>query len=95
MLGTNRMSQDEPQQWHLDKKVNVGHILTTLLLAASMVGWAMTLESRIAVLATEVEGIKTNETNQTETLRREMNYIRGAVDKVGDKLDRLIIKGTP
>lgn len=80
----------EQEHWHLDKRLNVGHLLTTIVIAGSMFMWASNMESRIATITADVENIESNQANQTEALRREISYLRGSVDKLNDKLDRLI-----
>ena len=86
-----RLIMDQPKEhWHLDKRVNVGHLLTTIIIAGSMFIWASNMESRIATISADVENLKDNQAIQTESLRREISYLRGSVDKLNDKLDRLI-----
>lgn len=34
-------------EWHLDKNISVTHIISTLLIAFSVLTWAMTIEKRI------------------------------------------------
>ena len=35
-------------KWHLDRRVSVGHIVTTLVVVVSFVIWMLTLESRVS-----------------------------------------------
>jgi hypothetical protein len=36
--------------WHLDKKVNISHIIATLMLAAAIFTWGSKIEQRIALV---------------------------------------------
>lgn len=80
----------EHHDWHIVKSINVGDVLTTLAIAGTAFIWLSSVESRVATLSTQVENIKASQAAQTESLRREMTYLRGSVDKLNDKLDRLI-----
>lgn len=80
------------EQWHFDKRINVGEVLTTIALAGSVFIWLSSVESRVATLTTQVDSIKESQVAQTESIRREMTYLRGSIDKLNDKLDRLIEK---
>ena len=81
---------DMQPHWHLDKRLNVGHILTTIIIAGSMFTWASGMEARMARLSTDVANIKSTQADKDEALRREMSYLRSSIDKLSDKLDRLI-----
>ena len=70
---------DNSTGWHLDKRVNVGHLLTTISLAVMLFVWANRMDSRITVL--EVQQL-----NQTLVAAD----IRSQLKDVNNKLDRLI-----
>ena len=74
---------DEKEHWHLDKKLNVGHLLTTLSLAGALIVWGMNMESRINVHQSEIESIK-------EHSKESNDRLISAIDKIDNKLDRLI-----
>jgi hypothetical protein len=46
---------DERREWHLEKSVSVGHIVTTLVVAAGAVAYFSALEHRISSVAMDVE----------------------------------------
>ena len=76
--------------WHLDKRVNVGHLLTTLSLAGVMIVWAMGLETRIAKQSVLIEQnakqIEQSEQRHTDSISSMMRVI----NRIDDKIDRLI-----
>lgn len=48
--GTDRMSDaSEWHGWHLDKRVSIGHVVTTITVAASVMIFGLRLEGRVAV----------------------------------------------
>lgn len=76
--------------WHLDKRVSVGHILTTLSVAVGVIYYAATLETRLAELAgaDKVHDAKIEAIVQAQTRGQEMLTRR--LDRMEGKLDRLI-----
>jgi hypothetical protein len=38
------------ESWHLDKRINIGHILTTLAIAGSVFLWGSAIDRRVALL---------------------------------------------
>lgn len=69
----------EYENWHLDKRVNVGHILTTIALAGAMFSWAMTMDSRM----TRIEV-------QQQQSQRSDDEIKVELRDINMKMDRLI-----
>ena len=85
------MSTDKDEaHWHIDKKVNVGHFLTTLTLAGAMIVWAMTIDSRLAEHEVRIghnsEAIDSSEARTNKA----MDDIHNVANRINDKLDRLI-----
>jgi len=76
--------------WHLDKRVSVGHILTTLSVAVGVIYYASTIETRLAELAgaDRVHDAKLEAVMQSQTRGQEM--ITDRLDRMEGKLDRLI-----
>jgi beta-lactam-binding protein with PASTA domain len=75
------MMDETPGGWHLDKRVSVGHIVTTLMaLLAALFAYA-NLETRVSVL--EV---------QTNSVKEDIGEIKRATLRIEDKLDRKVDK---
>jgi len=85
--------------WHLDRRVSVGHIVTTLAVSAAAMVWMMRLESGVllndrAILAQRerldwVErAIKEDQAEIKQTLRRIWDTLRRVEEKVGSKAER-------
>jgi Tfp pilus assembly protein PilO len=59
--------------WHLDKRVNISHIVATLMLAVSVFAWAGALDRRVAVIEAQVSQTEKDNQRQdqqsTEALR--------------------------
>ena len=73
------MNDQQPEHdphWHLDKRLNLGHLLTTLALATSIFVWASAVERRVSVHDTEIEILKTANKEAIALLRDELREVR-------------------
>lgn len=71
----------EQSGWHLEKRINVGDILTAIPLVSVMFFWAMKVETRIAVLE--------NKEVQNALTRQE---IKANLIRLNEKMDRILEK---
>lgn len=71
--------------WHLDKKVNVGHIISTALLAIAAFGYINAIEKKIDANAINISTIK-------EQRKEDVRRIEKRLDSMDRKLDRLLEK---
>ena len=71
----------DSEHWHLDKRLNIGHILTTASALAALFVWGSTIETRISVLEEQYE--------HTQLIQIE---IKNQLVRLNDKMDRLIEK---
>lgn len=89
------MSQGDPmntdrRQFHIDKSISVGHILTTLGIAISAFIWASSIDQRVSQNSQSIEFINKNQArsdSRIDVLRAE---IRQDLRDINGKLDRLI-----
>jgi hypothetical protein len=93
------ISQDS--KWHLDKRVNISHIVATVILAGSIFKWGSGIENRIAVLESQkqqeaeyfqqqLQSLRDDSLRNSELLRGEISRVRQSQDRISDKLDRII-----
>lgn len=74
---------DEPTKgWHFKKEVQLGHLITTFTIAISAVVYINKIEERVSIVESQI-------TNQKET----GILFRLQLEKINDKLDRLIERG--
>ena len=73
------MTRQEPEGWHLKKEIQLGHLITTITVAVSAVIYINKIEQRVAVVESQV-------IYQKETA----DVLRNQLEKINDKLDRLI-----
>lgn len=71
--------QGSLQGWHLKKEIQLGHLITTVTVAISAIVYVNKIEQRVAVVESQVNF-------QKETA----GVLRAQLDRINDKLDRLI-----
>lgn len=69
--------------WHLDKRLNVGHIISTVLLAVAAFTYINKFDQRLSILEATTQA---RAEYQEQTNRALNNELRG----INQKLDRLI-----
>ena len=67
----------EDKGWHLDRRVSVGHIVTTMMAVIAAGAAYANLSERVAVL--EV---------QDSAILQDLREVRRTVERIEDKLDR-------
>jgi hypothetical protein len=71
-----------PSGWQIKKEIELSQIITILVVAVSVSIYIGRIEQRVAILETQMEAKKESDAN-----------MRIALDKINEKLDRLIEKG--
>lgn len=75
------MSEQNEQidRWHLKKEIQLGHLITTFTVAIAAVLYINKIEQRVSVIEVQI------------TSQREASVLlRTQLEKINDKLDRLI-----
>ena len=85
-------SQKEPidTAWHLDKKVNLSHIVATLMLAAAIFTWGSKIEQRIALVESAAVRQAQVDQAQDQEFRRSVVEMRDDIRELSRKIDKLI-----
>jgi hypothetical protein len=81
---------DDRRHWHLDKKVNLSHMVATLGLAFALFTWANTVERRIDANSLGIIHSKELVELENRNVKAAVNRVDAKVDQVNDKLDKLI-----
>ena len=64
------------EAWHLDKRVNVSHIVATLMLAVSVFAWANAIDRRVSVIEAQVTAAKEDNRRQDEQSNEALRLVR-------------------
>lgn len=96
-MSSGDMEQDSFHGWHLDRRISLSHIATTLSVAAVVIIFGLRLESRVTLNEHRIEATsqtvkelqKTQVVNQAEIIRRLDDYQNEIVRRFDDYRDRL------
>ena len=80
----------EGSSWHLDKKVNVSHIIATLMLAAAIFTWGSKIEQRVALVEASAQRQEQVDVAQNAESRRYAAEMRDDIRELSRKMDKLI-----
>lgn len=77
--------------WHLDRTVNLGHLLTTITVVTGLFVWGAKMDTRVSILeSVSVAQMRTNEAH--EATDRELRLsIKEGLEGINAKLDKIII----
>lgn len=65
------MNNIENGHWHLDKRVSVGHLVSTLVIVITFVLWLMNLDARLQLAQQTVEEIiRDDQAHEADALRQ-------------------------
>jgi len=82
----------EAQPWHIDKTVNISHMLATLTVVTGLFWWGSDIEKQVALNAASISHGSTErhriESQTRESLGRIENYLIRIEDKLDNKADR-------
>jgi hypothetical protein len=76
-----------PGGWHLDKRVSVGHIVTTAIVMVSMVAYAIKQEARIDNTIQQIEFNKERIGKLERDYRRDIEDIKALLARIDSKID--------
>lgn len=92
---------DDREPWHLDKRVNLGHLLTTLSLAVAIFAWGSAMDRRVAVLEEKAAAQRERDAGQDSAagtavilLRNELTGLHDEIRETNRKLDRIFERGS-
>jgi hypothetical protein len=81
-------SHELPGGWHLDKRISIGHIITTVTVAVAMVGWMLQLENRVSVHDVKINQIEYNQhAAKIEVAAQYAELIR-RLERIDSRLDK-------
>lgn len=84
--------KEMPGGWHLDKKVSIGHIVTTAVVVIGVVIYAVRQEGRIDGTEQEISFNKERIEKLDRDYRQGMSEIKGLLERIDNKLDRKVDK---
>lgn len=81
---------EQKGNWHLDKTISVGHLVSTLVIAVSVFSWAMTLDKRVEQNSLAITHLKEQQAIEQKRIQELRIEIKQDLRDINTKLDRLI-----
>ena len=85
-----REEEQPPHGWHIRKEIQVGHLLTTLLIAASVMTYVFSIERRMALAEREIQTLHESDEMQKAANGEAIRLLRNQLDRIDAKLDRVL-----
>lgn len=76
--------------WTIKREVQLGHVISTLILAISAFGYITSMEKRIALMEDKMVAQKERDDKQDLRYSETIGHMNNQIDKIDAKLDRLI-----
>jgi|APSaa5957512535_1039671.scaffolds.fasta_scaffold32299_5 hypothetical protein len=84
---------EEKRHWHLDKRLNLGHIGMTLTLASGIFWWASGVEQRVGSNASKIMHVREIMAIQSQHVTDEIKLLHKVMNGMDGKIDKLIERG--
>ena len=87
-MGHNYEGEERREaRWHLEKTVSIGHIITTVAIAGSVLAWAMRMDSRMVVVETQITFAAHDRGKLESNYRESVQEIKAGIVRIENKLD--------
>lgn len=83
------MSTGDDGRWHLKREIQIGHIITTLTVAVSVVIYVGKIEQRLAVAESQIATQRERDERQDKVLADALVHLGAQLDRLDGKFDRL------
>ena len=84
------MSTGDDGRWHLKREIQIGHIITTLTVAVSVIVYVGKIEQRLAVAESQIATQRERDERQDKVLAEAMARLGAQLERLDGKLDRLV-----
>lgn len=89
-MAQQNQAADPARRFRFDKTVNLGHIITTAAMIVSLFVWGSAIDRRLAIVEEKARTQATTDAHQDQTVQDAVILLRGELQHVADKLDRLL-----
>lgn len=90
MQPTNPPSETDRRHWHLDKTLNVSHLLTTVVIAGSLFAYANNMDRRVAILEEKMQAQATENKRASDEVRELATDVKHELRLLRTELMRLM-----
>jgi hypothetical protein len=80
----------EHERWHIKREFQLGHLITTLAMATSVIVYIGKMEQRIALVEQSVTEQRARDDRQDKAITSALDAIERRLGKLDDKMDRVL-----
>lgn len=80
----------QPREWHLEKRVQLSHILATLTVLVTFAGYMHGIEKDIALLRQEQAHARERADSQDKALRQVIDSLEARLFRIEQNLEKLV-----
>lgn len=73
----------EKEHWHLDKRLSIGHLITTFTVGISIIVYVLNLENNVDINANNIQHNKETIANTNKSLDK-------AIERIDENLEKII-----
>lgn len=78
---------NERRNWHLDKTISIGHLLSTIIIAGSVFAWASAVDRRVDKNTQSIDYLKLQQIQESARLSKIREESQNMVNKIEERLD--------
>lgn len=83
-------TREDRQEWHIDKSISVGHMVSTMTLAAALLGFVFSMNTKVETVSIRIDAIEERVTRNDARQAQDMAVIQSGQRRLEDKMDRII-----
>ena len=76
--------------WHIDKRISVGHLLTTVLVAGGVLLWVNDLDSRVKLNEQSIITIQKEMKESEDRIVRRLDQLLGYSQRLDDRINSML-----
>ncbi len=80
----------DADHWHLKPEVNISHIIATITLALGLISWGMKMDERMTRIEARIAAQAEVDARQDRAVDQIIGGLTARLDRIDNKLDRLI-----
>jgi hypothetical protein len=78
----------EDNHWHIDKRITIGHLITTVTVAVSVILYVTAVEKRVALLESKFDMTQTASREQERRMDKQFDKVLSAIEGLSIKIDQ-------
>jgi len=82
----------EDKKWHLEKKVTIGHLFTTVTVAVGVLMYMGKIETTLSLHTFQINHLEFERQESDKKIESQFNKIESFLTRIEDKLDRKVDK---